>query len=421
MKKNLFLFAVLFSFTVFGNPTKSNVTEDTIIHAGKPTIVVVSIFGKDNDEADPFFGKREYDELQANFPDYDVLLIDEHSNIAFETNKKDFIFANNPKETYELVAFWDGKKDSAVNISKIKVKLTEYISGLTGQNKLSSYLAENEKVIADYNAKKLLFNPNENSKTLAQYYIITLLFNGRVYGSEDLMRPQNYSKVKNVSVYMESIDGPKELAFVMNFNPKHLVSDILYAKKGNSEDTLFMTFSYDDNNLLKKLVMNDNFENNPKSTIYTYGYDNNQLIEISEDQYSAYSVQKKTLMTDYHFEFKDIETDFRVNSSREEINDNCKVFYEDGDIVKTICLTDIEREIPYTYESTLYEDNIPTRTANMKISKNAAGNISISAFVESIDDDKEVGEITIGEDGLTKQFKTYSRGQFYTLYFEYKY
>lgn len=418
MKRNTFLFALLFSFMAFGNPKKA--AEDTIIKAGRPVIVVVSIFGKDNKDADPFFGKREYGELQANFPEYDIRLVDEPTNIVFETKKKDFIFAANPKETYELVAFWDGKKDSPVKISKIRVKLTEYISGLTGQNKKSSYLEANNTILADYNARKILFNPNENSKDLAQQYIITLLFNGRVYGSEDLIDPQDYSKVKSVSVYMESTDSPKELAFVMNFNPKHLVSNILYAKRGNSEDTAFMTFSYDDNNLLKKLVMNDNFDHNPKSTVYTYGYDNDQLIEISEDQYSVYSAQKKMLMTDAHFEFKDIETDFRISSSCEQIEDHCKVFYEDDLIVKTKCLSDIERNFPYTYESTLYEDGTPGQTANMKIVKNAALNISISAFLDNIDDYKEVGEIIIGENGLTKQSKTQSRGQFYTLYFEYR-
>lgn len=419
MKRNTVLFALLFSFMAFGNPKKG--TDDTIISAGKPTIVVISIFGKDNNEADPFFGKREYDELKANFPEYGLLLIDEPTNIVFETKNKDFIFVSNPKETYELVAFWDGKKDSPVKISKIRVKLTEYISGLTGQNKQSSYLAANDKVLADYKAKKLLFNPNENSKSLAQYYIITLFFNGKVYGSEDLIEPQDYSKVKSVSVYMESTDGPKELAFVMNFNPNHLVSDILYAKRGNSENTAFMTFSYDDNKLLKKLVMNDTFDNNPKSTVYTYTYDNDRLTETSEDQYSVYYIKDKMLVTDDHFEFKDLETNFRISSSREEIDGNCKVFYEDGTIVKSRCFSDLERNLPYTYESALYEDGAPERTANMKIDKNASGNISVLAFLANIDGYKEVAEITIGENGLTKQTKTHSNGQLYTLYFEYKY
>jgi hypothetical protein len=418
MKKNTFLLALLFSFMAFGNPKDKKPSDDLIIT--RPTILVIAVFGKDDKEADPFFGKREHEELENNFPEYDVLLINEPSTIAFENTSKDYVLITDPNETYELVAFWDGKQDSPVKTSKIRVKLTEYISGLTGQNKVSSYLASNDKILADYNAKKLLFNPNENSKSLAQRYIITLLFNGRVYGSEDLMEPQNYSKVKNVSVYMQSTDGPKELAFVMNFNPKHLVSDIFYPKKGNSEDTVFMTFSYDDNNLLKKLVMNDNFENNPKSTVYTYFYDNDQLIEISEDQYTIYSAQKKMLMTDTHFDFKDIETDFRISSRREEIDDKCKVFYEDNVIAKTVCLSDIDRNLPYTYESTLYEDGAPERSANMRIGKNADGNISISAFLSNIEDYKEVGEIKIGKNGLTEQVKTYSRGQFYTLYFEYK-
>jgi hypothetical protein len=421
MKGNALLFAILFSFTAFGNPKNIKSTPDpVIISAGRPTIVIISIFGEDDKEADPFFGKREYTELQENFPEYEIRLIDEHTTIAFETNKKDFIFVSNPKETYELAAFWDGKKDSPIKISKIKVKLTEYISELTGQNKLSSYLEANAKILEDYAAKKTLFNPDENSKSLAQYYIITLLFNGRVYGSEDLMVPQNYANVKSVSVYMESADGPKELAFVMNFNPKHLVSDILYAKKGNSEDTVFMTFSYDDNNLLKKLVMNDNFDNNPKSTVYTYFYDDHRIIEISEDQYSAYSLENNMLITDYHYEFKDIEKDFRISSSREGINDNCKFFFEDDAITKTYCLSDLERKLPYTYESTLYEDNEPARQAEMRVGKNEAGNISISTFISSLNDYKEIGEIALGENGLTKQVKTYSRGQFYTLTFEYK-
>ncbi|HNP33113.1 MAG TPA: hypothetical protein PKN96_07455 [Flavobacterium sp.] len=419
MKKNISLFALLFSFMAFGSPKK--IVNDTIISAGKPTIVVISIFDKDNKAADPFFGKREYEELKNNFPEYNILLVDEPANIVFETKNKDFIFAGNPKLTYELVAFWDGKKDSPVKINKIRVKLTEYISSLTGQNKQSSYLAANDKILADYNAKKLLFNPNENSKFLAQYYIITLLFNGKVYGSEDLIEPQDYSKVKSVSVYMQSTDGPNELAFVMNFNPKHLVSDILYAKRGDSEDTAFMTFSYDDNNLLKKLVMNDNFDNNPKSTVYTYGYDKDKLIEISEDQYSVYSNQHKMLVMDDHFEFKDIETDFRISSSREEINDGCKVFYEDGSVVKTRCFSDLDRNLPYPYQSNLYENEDSGQSADMKIEKNTAGNISVFAFLDTINDYKEVAEITIGEDGLTKQIKTHSAGQFYTLNFEYKY
>ena len=420
MKNKLYLLAIFLYFSAFGKAKNIEISQNIIIPAGKPTIIIVSVFSEESKNADAFFGKREFNELKDNFPDYEIKLITEHCTIAFENKNKDLIIASDPEENFEIVAFWDGKKDSAIKISKIKVKATEYISSITRQSKKSSYIEDNDKILADYKLKKTVFNPNENSKSLGQFYIIDMFFNKMVYSSVENLKPQDYTKVKSVIVYAESADGPEEIAFKMNFNDKHLVSDILYAKRRSSEGSVFMVFSYDDNNLLKKMIANENFNNEVKSTIYNYSYDDRQIIETSEDQYSVYSIQNNLLLTDYHYEFKDIATDFRIESSREEIKNGCKFSYEDGLIVKSYCPSTFENIIPYTYENTLYENNEPKRIAKLKLEKTANGTLSVSTFASSLNEYKEVGEITIGENGLTELVKAYSRGQYYTLRLEYK-
>lgn len=421
MKKCLFILIATLFFSVSGTSKTIPSAEDPIIiSAGKPTIVIVSVFSKDDKEADTFFSKRELTELQNNFPEYDVKLIDYNCSVVFQNNNKDIINLSNPTESIELVAFWDGKTASVVKISKIKVKLTEYVSGITSQKKQSSYLADNEKIMADFHQKKTVFNPDTNSKLLGQYYIIDMLFNKMVYGDLEYFKPQNYKNVKSVTVYAKSPNDPEEIAFKMNFNDKHLVSDILYAKRKNSNGTVFFVFNYDDNNLLKKMISNENFSNEVMSTVFNFSYNKNKIIETSEDQFSVYSIQHDLLINDYHYEFENIETDFRIKSSREEIKENCKFFYEDNLITNSYCPSSFESRLPYSYKNTLYEDDMPTKSSSSKIEKTIQNTLSILSFSSAIKEFKQIGEVTIGENGLTNEIKTFSRGQSYILRFEYK-
>src|SRR5690606_27389774 len=212
MKNSILILVLAYCVNVFGNSKSKEFTfEPIIIEAGKPTVIIASIFTKKDKDADDFYAQREYVELQNNFPDYDILLINENVTIVFENDNKDILNLTNPNQTNELVAFWDGKKSSEIKVSKIKVKLTEYIAGLINQDKKSSYILENEKILADYNKKKNTFNPDKNSNYLSQHYIIDRYFNKMVYGSIEFFKPQNYKGIKSVSVYSTLAGNPEEL------------------------------------------------------------------------------------------------------------------------------------------------------------------------------------------------------------------
>lgn len=421
MKKNVLIFLLTFSMSAFANfKDLTSTAEPIVIKPGKPTIVLASIFAEGDTKADDYYAKRELAELQNNFPEYDVILIDEYRHVIFENNNKDLLSLTNANESIELVAFWDGKATSKMHIEKTKVKATEYISGLTNQNKKSSYLAENEKILNDYNRKKGTFNPNKSSKELGQYYIIDRYFNKMVYGNAEFFKPQNYKGIKSVSVYSQLNDNPEELAFTMNLNDKNQVTDILYAKRSSTEGTVFMVFSYDNNGLLKKMISNENFNNEVESSIAEFAYDNEKIIQYSEYTMWEFSIQNEILINDSYIDFTNTEKDFRIRTSREEIADNCVVAYDDDQISSSYCPSNFDNSLPYTYKNMFYVDGTPQRQSTSKIEKTERGTLGVYAFASALDEFRQVGEVTIGKSGLTEKSTMLSRQQNYTLRFEYK-
>jgi hypothetical protein len=387
---------------------------------GIPVILVVSVF-PEGKEQDPFFAEREFAELQRHYPNYDIRLIDKHSLITFENDAQETANNSDTEDAFELVVFWDGKKDSKIKAEAIKVKATEYIASLTGEKKVSSYLAENQKIFDDIAQRKLLFNPDKNSKALTQFYIKQMLFNPMVYGQVQFfpLIHQDFTSVKKVTVYARQGDKPEQKMFIMTFNDKHLVSNIEYVASAEHDKVTF-AFTYDGKGLLRKMVNYDGMADKPKTTVYAFGYDNGRIIETSEDQITEYSMQKNLLITDRHHEYTDYDKTFRVESLHENFEDNCKVTYEDGKKKKAYCPSGFDSQLPYIYEQNGFKYDQLSRQSKSKIDRE--GNVlAIYNFNHQENDYRKAGTITLNEKGLTESTEGgVQKGLKHVLRFEYE-
>ena len=418
--RKLFPFLLLFVFTT------QAFAQLITIDAGKPVILVVSVFKPEAKDKDDFFAKREFAELQKNFPDYDVRLIDKTCQVLFSNDKKEIINydSDNPKASFESVVFWDGKATSPIKTNKTRVKITEYISELTGQKWVSSYLAENQKIMDKVAKRRTVSNPDKNSKALTQHYIIDMYFTKMCYGKIEYpgLTQQDYKKVKSVIVYSKlNEDGVESKAFFMKFNDKHLVSNIEYFKRPESDGSAKFAFTYDNNGLLQKMVVDDNFDNKPETTTYNFGYDKDRIIESSADQITEFTIQNNILLSVDHYQYVKYDSDFRVESSHDEIKDGCKFSYEEDQITKSYCPSGFGAELPYNYTYRTYENNEAVREGTSKLDKGDGNTLVLSAYVSALKQYKEVGTITLNEKGLTQGTTTLSRAQKYVLRYEYEY
>lgn len=246
-----------------------------------------------------------------------------------------------------------------------------------------------------------------------------MYFNKMVYGPIEYFKPQNYTGITSITVYAQLDDNPEELAFKMNFNAKNQVTDILYARRSNSNGTVFMVFSYDKNGLLNKMISNENFDNNAQSDISQFAYDTNRLYQYAEDGMWEFSMQNGILVNDAYMEFENIATDYRIKTAGQDITDNCLNFYDDGVITKSYCPSNFDGALPYTYVNMLYEDGALARRATSKIEETAPGVYTVYSFASAISEYRKVGEVTV-KNGLTQSVTLLSRQQNYTLRFEYK-
>jgi hypothetical protein len=403
-----------------GQPEREVLTQYDNFGEGIPVILVVSVF-PEGKEKDTFFAEREFAELQRHFPNYDIRLIDKHSLITFENDAQETANYSDSEDAFELVVFWDGKKNSKIKAEPIKVKLTEYISSLTGEKKVSTYLAENQKIFDDIAKRKLLFNPDKNSKALTQFYIKQMLFNPMVYGQVQFypLIHQDFTSVKKVTVYARQGEKPERKMFIMTFNDKHLVSGIEYVASDEHGKVTF-AFTYDGNGLLRKMVNYDGMAEKPKTTAYAFGYDNGRIIETSEDQITEYSMQNNLLITDRHHEYIDYDKTFRVESLHETIEDSCKVTYEDGKKKKAYCPSGFDSQLPYIYEQNGFKYDQLSRQSKSKIDRE--GNVlAIYNFNHQDNEYRKAGTITLNEKGVTQSTEGgVQKGLKHVLRFEYE-
>ncbi|RZJ31694.1 MAG: hypothetical protein EOO48_01295 [Flavobacterium sp.] len=399
---------------------------DTItIEAGKPVVLIISIFKKDS-EAEPFFARREEAELQQNFPDYDVRVIDSPSVIEFENSAHDRGNYSFPEHDQELVIFWDGMPESRIKSENIKVKLTEYVSSFTGAKKTSSYLAENQKIFAQIARMKALFNPDKDSKALTQHYIIDYLFNSMVYGPDTEFAPlthQDFKTVKHVKVFAKQGDQPEREVFEMGFNAAHLVSDLSYVASVGSGEVKFV-YTYNKDGLLTKLVNTDGMDlSSPKPIVteYSFGYDKGHIMEFSPDQMTQYSVENGVLLADTHYEYIGYDRNFRIESTNEKFEDGCKVSYGNGLQSESYCMTSYDGKAPVSYTRNKFENGELARTAKGKIERDG-NTIRISGLNPRTEEFRQTAAITLNDKGLTETVDGgEQRGIKQTLRFAYEY
>lgn len=181
-----------------------------------------------------------------------------------------------------------------------------------------------------------------------------------------------------------------------------------------------MVFSYDKNGLLEKMISNENFDGEVKSSVAEFAYDTDKLIQYSETTLWEFSIQNGILINETYYDFENVEKDYRIKTSREAIEDGCINTYEDDVIITSYCPSNFEHALPYIYEHKIYEDGVLKRKATSKIEETAKGVFSVYGFVSALKEFKKTGEVIVGDSGRTEQSVMQSRNQNYILRFEYK-
>lgn len=378
-----------------------------VLEAGKPHIVIYDVkwmsdrdsrtYRKQPTESDltkDYYGmrglvKREWDELQLNFPAKDVNYHHIYRNTFIKVpnvGKQDLSLLNR-QERHEGFLFWNGKPDAKILQSSKMAQLTEQIAKATGVDKTSSYYSS---FMQDSLAVEKLTKTTKANEEVQP--------NMNAFLQDEILReyilPFQFMDLKNVSSITLQPNGKEKFTFKFN-----TLGQWVEFIDGREEHNI-ITYQ---NNLP--------FTISEKGTVKKHFYYQGNTISVKDPyQLKSYKLIGKVFFDSirYATEKKDYENlQIKSHGVYQIVKQNGQTCLEysflDNRLASTICYSNNQYTLPLTLTETFGGD-LQTRTFSL----NEDGALQL----ENVNKYKSSKRIYKLENGIIKAFySTQKRGE----------
>jgi len=312
---------------------------DTLFfQSGKPVFIIASVSSPILANPDYFYANREKKELEANFKEIDpiIQLLTLHSSLRFDNDYNELIDMNDLENEYEALAFWDGKKESHVEILNSNTGYTEFVASKLHMNRVSSYIKEYNDLLKQITIYDGVFAPSVDSPGLAEKYLSNAIQN--LFIHDDISNygiKYNFDNVNQVNISMQLGDKKSSFGKIIFDRNKNPVSVSITNEDGRTNTA---TISYL-NNLPEKMEAD---------RLFNFFYRNDTMIVKQSDlRYEFYSLSDHGIKRDgYDFSFYP-EYEYRVykTSTSTETKNGC-IYSVTGEDCDKKCFSNTEGQFP---------------------------------------------------------------------------
>lgn len=324
------------SRTYFDQPTQSDLSNDHYALSG--------------------LDKREWDELQRNFPEteYKYHYIFRNTIIETPNAKKQTLNLLDRQERHEGFLYWSGNEnDSTVNQTKM-ARLTELIAQKVGEKKISSYYEKFKKDSLAVELYQRSFNPSEKLKEN-----MNLLLQKELFG--ETVIPFQFITLNAVSkITVQSVlQADKKITF--NLNRDAQITKIFDGRR----DSTVITYK---NNLPDVAVR--------QSQTFKFYYQGDKVIMKEKNYVSVFKLVGKVFfdVERYRIEAKDYEDMLIKQGNSKLINEKCLEETDEltQNFTGSACYNNTAWQLPVSIvnKGMLYKKVIETTTSYTKNDSN---------------------------------------------------
>lgn len=377
-----------------------------VLEAGKPHIVIYDVkwmsdresrtYRKQPTEVDlrtDYYGmrgliKREWDELQSNFPSSDINYHHVYRNTYIKVSnvgKQDLSLLDR-QERHEGFLFWNGKPDARILQGSKMAQLTEQIAKARGVVKTSSYYASFKQ---DSLAVEKLMQTTQADENIQP--------NMNAFLQDQILReyilPFQFMDLKNVSSITLQPNGKEQFTF--KFNKMGQLVEYIDGR----EEHLIIAYQ---NNL--PLTISE------KGTVKKYFYYQGNTISVKDPyQLKSYKLIGKVFFDSIRYatekkDYEELQITRGVYQIAKQNGQTCLEYSSSDDrLASTMCYSNNQYTLPLTITETFGGDQ---QTRTFSINENGA------LQLENVNQYKSSKRVYTLENGIIKTFySTQKRGE----------